>query len=669
MVTITPVSRSFYDAPFHKFLTDPAEQVIGTLASGHAQDLVHAQTNAWHVQISLLKVQFREFSEGHIFFEFAIPRMGKRADVVFLVRGIVFVLEFKVGSTEFHQHDLRQAEGYALDLKHFHEGSHALPIITILIATRTQPPPPVMIAGSDTVFLPIHSNGQNLGEIVRLVTDQFSTTSIDPLAWASLPYKPTPTIIEAAQALYANHKVEDIARNDAGATNLNETSNRLRQIIAHSHQLERKSICFVTGVPGAGKTLVGLNIATSSPQEENAVFLSGNGPLVEVLREALARDEVQRTPGMKKAQSSQKVKGFVQNIHHFRDEALATPDPPTERVVIFDEAQRAWDQPHTEKFMVGKRGQTSFDLSEPEFLIQIMDRHKGWCVIVALVGGGQEINAGEMGLAGWSDAIAARYPDWDVFYSDKLNTSEYAGGSFDTSHLRNVVCKAEPSLHLSTSMRSFRAETLSAVIHHIIAGDATRAAESYVRIADKFPIRISRDFSLTKQWIRKQARGIDTKGLISSSGAHRLKPYGIFAKNRISAADWFLNRPDDVRSCHFLEDVATEFDVQGLELDWCLVAWDADLRYNWGRFEHWEFSGTSWNRRKQEAGRRYLENAYRVLLTRSRQGMAIFVPAGDALDRTRLPEFYDETYRFLLECGLPQLTSDDVFPDSPPISA
>jgi DUF2075 family protein len=284
-----------------------------------------------------------------------------------------------------------------------------------------------------------------------------------------------------------------------------------------------------------------------------------------------------------------------------------------------------------------------------------MARHAGWCVIVALIGGGQEINSGEIGLVGWHDAIRDRYPDWDIYFSDKLNRAEYAGDAFDVSDLENDVRSPEPTLHLATSMRSFRAESLSGMIHHLIAGDADRAVTTYRTFSDHFSIRVTRDITRAKDWIRQQARGMDSKGLIASSGAIRLKPHGVFVKNQLSPADWFLNDPADVRSCHYLEDVATEFDIQGLELDWCLIAWDADYRFRDGRFEHWNFSGTRWSRRNQESARRYLENAYRVLLTRARQGMVIFVPEGDSSDQTRLPAFYDETYEFLLDCGIQPL--------------
>jgi DUF2075 family protein len=325
-------------------------------------------------------------------------------------------------------------------------------------------------------------------------------------------------------------------------------------------------------------------------------------------------------------------------------------NPPAEKVVIFDEAQRAWDLENTSKFMVLKRGQKSFNQSEPEFLISVMDRHIDWCVIVALVGGGQEINTGEAGLQGWIDALSTNYPDWDVHYSDKLSQLEYAGREIN---FKNVKCDTpRPSLHLATSMRSFRAEKLSHMIHHVIHNQADLAKTHCLAFKDRFPIKITRNLEDAKNWIQQQSRGNQTKGVIASSGAIRLKPEGIYVKNRLSAPDWFLNDQDDVRSCHYLEDVATEFDIQGLELDWCLVGWDADYRYVNGRFEHWKFTGTTWKQRQQDVQQRFLENAYRVLLTRARQGMVIFLPKGCGTDATRKHEFFDSTFDYLVACGV-----------------
>jgi hypothetical protein len=511
-----------------------------------------------------------------------------------------------------------------------------------------------LVAGTFNVFEPIRSNGNNLGEIILHAGNVIPAGDLDGEDWVKRTYKPTPTIIEAAQALYANHSVEDIARNDAGAKNLTFTLTRIQEIIHRAHLHGRKTICFVTGVPGAGKTLVGLNVATSSPQDEDAVFLSGNGPLVGVLREALARDETLRTK-LRITDARQRVRAFVQNIHHFRDEALSTTEPPTERVVIFDEAQRAWDRHHTQKFMIGKRGLEQFDMSEPEFLMSVMDRHKGWSVIVALIGGGQEINSGEIGLEGWRDALSNRFSHWDVYYSDRLKQVDYVGSNVDFSGLSNPLAIEDADLHLATSMRSFRAERLSEFVHYVIEGDAKGAKEVYAALADQYPIRLCRDIEQAKTWVRSARRGLESSGVLASSGAIRLKPHAINVKIALEAPVWFLNTPDDIRSSDFLEDVGTEFEVQGLELDWSLVAWDADYRHDGIKFTHWDFKGMRWSRRNKDESKQYLSNAYRVLLTRARQGMIIFVPEGDALDATRRPEYYEGTYAYLRKCGIPEL--------------
>lgn len=652
--------RAYYSAEVVHFLIEPVDSIIGKITQNHPQSLEHLQTGAWARQIEILQDAIQPLKEGHILFEVQIPRMGKRADAVLIYKNLIFVIEFKVGANRYLPQDIRQAHGYAIDLHHFHEGSHAKTIIPILVATeakKTELKTPVEV---DHVYEPITTNKIELYTVLEYCVKHIQPHQpIQFQEWLHSAYKPTPTIIEAAQALYSDHDVDDIARNDAGAQNLHITSKAIQDIVHAARINKRKTICFVTGVPGAGKTLVGLNIATSNTNvsdDEHAVFLSGNGPLVDVLREALARDRVKRNAGTTKSVALRIVEKMIQNIHHFRDESLIDfSKAPNERVVIFDEAQRAWDLPNTSKFMMQKRGQKSFNQSEPDFLISVMDRHKDWCVIVALIGGGQEINTGEAGLQGWIDALSAKFSDWDVHYSDKLSQIEYAGGDVHFSDVKHAYM--QPSLHLATSMRSFRAEKLSHMIHHLIHNQAKAAAEYYRQFKHKFPIKITRDLNQAKAWIKAQARANETKGLIASSGAIRLKPEGIFVKNRISAADWFLNDQDDVRSCHFLEDVATEFDIQGLELDWCLVGWDADYRYRNGQFEHWKFTGTTWKKRQQEEQKRYLENAYRVLLTRARQGVVIFLPHGEEEDATRQSAFFDDTFAYLVSCGIEGLTS------------
>jgi len=646
--------RAFYTNTIKSFLLDSNTDILGTIQTEHSQNIVRLQTNSWDSQIKILQEELLPFGSGIILFECLIPRMGRRADVVILYENIIFVLEFKDNSREYSAQDLNQAYDYALDLSYFHEGSHNQVIVPILVSTEAEDKVFELEKSRDLVYQPLKANKSNISHAIQLCTESIANqSSLNHKKWLTSSYKPTPTIVEAAQALYANHDVDDISRNDAGATNLNTTSKKIKEIIHFSKINKRKSICFVTGVPGAGKTLVGLNIATlnTTPKDdEYAVFLSGNGPLVEVLREALVRDEVARGASKTKSEAKTKVHPIIQNVHHFRDDALNNTSPPRERVTIFDEAQRAWDNHHTSKFMRQKRGQPNFNQSEPEFLIEVMNKHKDWCVIIALVGGGQEINNGEVGLTGWIDALD-KNKKWDVYYSDKLNQKEYAGGIALTPEKLQRFTQ-ESSLHLDTSMRSFKAENLSHMVHYIIHNEAPEANKQYQQFKNNFSVKITRNLNLAKQWILEQARGNETKGVIASSGAIRLKPEGLFVKNKMSPSNYFLNNQSDIRSCHFLEDVATEFDIQGLELDWCLVCWDADYRYINGSFEHWEFKGTKWNHKRSEEKQRYLENAYRVLLTRARQGMIIYLPNGSNNDKTRQSEFYDATYDYLVRCGV-----------------
>lgn len=653
-------NRAYYSASVKDFLTAPSDEIIGIITSHHSQDLVHLQTNAWGKQIEILQASLQILQIGHVFFEMLIPRMGKRADVVYIANGIIFVLEFKVGETEYKSQDLRQAEGYAMDLSCFHEASHEQLIFPILIATNAQDEFFDFQKQAIGVQQPTKANAKNIAEILSNILESHKELkAIDPIDWINGRYKPTPTIIEAAQALYANHDVTDISRSDAEAVNLAETVGRINEIIHQSRIQKQKSICFVTGVPGAGKTLVGLNIATmhnNIQDEEHAVFLSGNGPLVDVLREALAKDSVTRSSDISITNARRKTSSFIQNIHHFRDEYLKDGNrAPIEKVVIFDEAQRAWDVNKTSKFMQQKRNQVGFNKSEPEFLLGVMNRHDEWCVVIALIGGGQEINDGEAGLNGWFSALEKHYLDWHIYYSEKLKQKEYAGGDVQLNLLKNTKSHSEHSLHLATSMRSFRADKLSHFVHYLIHNQPTQALSIYKQISAQYPMFVTRDLSKAKAWIKAQKRGLESSGLIASAGAKRLKADGVFVNNEIDATHWFLNSQDDVRSCHFLEDAGTEFLVQGLELDWCLIAWDADYRYKNNVFEHWNFKGSKWMHVHNEAQQRYLENSYRVLLTRARQGMVIYVPLGDSQDVTRTPAFYADTYDYLKKCGIPEL--------------
>jgi hypothetical protein len=482
---------------------------------------------------------------------------------------------------------------------------------------------------------------------------------IDSNQWEIGGYYPTPTIVEAAIALYRGHSVNEISRSDASATNLKQTTESISEIIRESKSNSQKSICFVTGVPGAGKTLVGLNIATIHMDKSNdlySVFLSGNGPLVAILREALARDKIrsekERGNKRKKGEVMSEVKMFIQNVHNFRDECLIDLEkPPVEHVVLFDEAQRAWDLGQTKNFMRRKKNIPNFNRSEPEFLISCLDRHRDWAVIVCLVGGGQEINTGEAGISEWIRSLARSYRDWQIYISPRLTDSEY-GTQDELSNFSiqsNVHYREE--LHLSISMRSFRAENVSLLIKQILDLDIAGARDTLGNLQHKYPIVLTRNLQLAKNWLKNQARGSERFGIIVSSQAERLKPHAIDVRSPMDPVHWFLDGRKDVRSSYYLEDVATEFHVQGLELDWACVTWDADFRYSKTGWQHRSFVGDHWNQINKTERKVYLKNAYRVLLTRARQGMVIVVPEGDPADPTRKPEFYDPTFEYLKTIG------------------
>jgi DNA polymerase III delta prime subunit len=660
-MTISSVSSSaFYAEPISSFLAHTNEHIRGVLSGQSPFADSPDQKDAWNSEIAILKKALQGI-EGFLCLEFDVPRIGSRIDAVVLSGGCIFVLEFKVGESAFHREAINQVWDYALDLKNFHRASHHAPIVPILISTLAKKGTSELSQPfADLVYEPITTNPENLPHLLCTALSNIDALPIDANEWVSSPYQPTPTIIEAAQSLYSRHSVEAISRHDAGARNLAVTSKRVEELIEKAARDSEKHIIFVTGVPGAGKTLVGLNVATKKREEHqqtHAVFLSGNGPLAAVLREALTRDEVQRLKALqkkvRKGEVGQKVKSFIQNVHHFRDAALQSAEAPSDRVVIFDEAQRAWDKAMTSSFMARKKNRPDFNRSEPEFLISYLNRHVDWAVVICLVGGGQEINRGEAGISGWLDAIQQSFPDWNVHVSPNLTDSEYAAGDA-FSHLSGVrAISKDPDLHLSVSMRSFRAENVSAFVKSVLDCEMAAAKEQLSLLRDRFPIVITRDLARAKNWIRSKARGTERFGLVASSGAERLRPHAVDVRFEINPIHWFLNGSSDVRSSFYMEDPATEFQVQGLELDWVCMTWDADLRLSRSRdWNYHSFRGDKWTNVHKSETRQYLLNAYRVLLTRARQGMAIFVPPGDDADHTRKPSYYDHTFEFLKEIGL-----------------
>lgn len=652
--------RAYYQAVVSEFIHDDPERILGILTSKHHHDVEQEQRRAWQEEISILKDALVSEPDGRVFLEFYIPRLGKRADAVLILGNVVFVVEFKIGKDAQAATDLRQVDDYALDLKNFHEGSHSAPIVPVLVPSQSTASTEVDVRfADDLVAAPMTTGGAALGDLIQKVICARRYGHLDVEQWMDKGYKPTPTIVEAAQVLYRTHSVEEITRSDASATNLNELSVAIGRVVERSRQDRKKAICFVTGVPGSGKTLAGLNIAVQRSEEhrdEHAVFLSGNGPLVEVLREALARDRARATGCTKKA-AEREVHSFIQNIHHFRDHYVGTAEVPIERVTVFDEAQRAWTRHQAAAFMRRKRGQPDFDMSEPEFLIGVMDRHPDWCVIVCLVGGGQEINTGEAGISEWITALRTRFSHWDVFLSPRVTSPEYELQVDIEPFLLEPRVRLNDQLHLGVSIRSFRAERLSEFVTRLLEGESGGARETYGCIKENYPIFVTRDLAAAKEWLRSRARGTERFGIVASSGGQRLRAEGIYVKAEVRPSYWFLNEPEDVRSSYYLEDVATEFTVQGLELDWVGVCWDGDFYYDRDGWRCQTFVGTRWQSMRDRSRRLYLKNSYRVLLTRARQGMVIFVPHGDQSDYTRRASYYDGTFEHLRSCGISVLNA------------
>jgi hypothetical protein len=653
-------ANAYYGANTAEFEAASPEAILGHLAE-HSQGAIEpAQLRAWSDQIEILKTTLAGV-DGSIFLEFVVPRLGSRIDAVLVSGPILFVIEFKVGADEFTRDDYNQVWDYALDLKNFHKASHDAAIVPILVATEAKKSDTVLGEPyTDRVHRPAQCNATGLAHLIKVGLETVKGAPIDAAAWSSAPYLPTPTIIEAAQALYSQHSVEDIARHDAGTRNLRLTSQCVDELIEEARTTKSKTIIFVTGVPGAGKTLVGLNVATKKREKSeptHAVFLSGNGPLVAVLREALRRDAIKRLGDQstrdKKAEVKQEVQAFIQNVHHFRDEGLRDDGPPPDHVVIFDEAQRAWDHAMTADFMKRKKGRPDFKQSEPEFLISYLDRRSDWAVVICLVGGGQEINRGEAGISEWLDALRSGFPDWRIYVSADLSDSEYAAGHALEMLKGRANVRTDSSLHLAVSMRSFRAENVSSFVKAVLDCERGKAREILDRMSKRYPIALTRDLNAAKRWIRDHARGTERYGLVASSGALRLKPQAIDVRVNVNPAHYFLNGPEDTRSSFYLEDAATEFQVQGLELDWACVTWDADLRFAGGEWAYRAFRGTKWIEVGKPARQQYLLNAYRVLLTRARQGMVICVPHGERTDPTRKAAYYDSTFEYLAGIGVP----------------
>ena len=664
--------RSFYSAEICQFLKESTASILAKMVQNNPYDLNDLQRDAWIIEIESLKNHLSDLREGRILFEYTIPRMGKRVDVVLLVGGIVFLLEFKTGDTKIHKFALDQVFDYALDLKNFQKESHFRTIVPVAVSTETTEQQVTIQVYKDNVFHPIGISSEQISDTLHMICSNYPASPIDGGVWENSEYMPTPTIIEAAQALYNNHDVKEITRNDAA--DLSVTTAGIKRIIEESKGKKQKSIIFVTGVPGAGKTLVGLNLASelhNSGEDEHAVFLSGNHPLVTVLREALVRDKVNRETAagnkISKNDARREIISFIQMIYQYRNDYFGNDIIPREKVAIFDESQRAWTHDEMASFMRKNNKIKPEELfvrdlkySEPGFLISTMNRHTDWAVIVCLVGGGQEINRGEAGMPEWFDSLREYFPDWHVYTTSQINDNEYLRDRNWEELISGLQIHIDTNLHLSASMRSFRSERVAEFVKLLLDNKPSDARQLFGEIRDKYYIYLTRDLNTAKNWVRSVSRGNERYGLFASSNAVRLKPRGVvYNRNSISPENWYLNEREDIRSSYFLETVASEFETQGLELDFAIIAWDADLRIEDGKWKHFQLSTRlsppNWSPIVSKENIIYLTNAYRVLLTRARQGFVIYIPYGVNNDVTRKPVFYDKTYEFFQSIGIPEL--------------
>ena len=711
-MAIKRTNRCLYKSDFKSFIEADPYSVLGRIHDAFHGQALTTTDEAWLGEIQLLRTVLLPWKveEAEIIFEYDIPRLGKRIDVVLLLRGMIFCLEFKVGQKDALQVDVEQVMDYALDLKNFHRYSHDRIIVPILIPTKHTSSSSSFTPSiySDSIFNPLITGASGLQSLIQEVLQHADANIPGTIKdWIISPYTPTPTIIEAARSLYENHSVEDITRHEADKVTTDATIAYILDVINRSKREGEKSICFVTGVPGAGKTLVGLDVAVKQSyqddgtfnEDDGAVYLSGNGPLVAVLTEALARDNYKKSrekgDDKKLSDSRREVSKFIQIIHRYRDNMLAKIKNPevngeleidpdkavklqqsgygeVEHVAIFDEAQRAWTHKRIADYL--KRGGTygnklkvdNFPMSEAAFLIWSLDQREDWATIVCLIGGGQEINTGEAGISEWIVALNERFPHWKIYISDKLTEPEYAEGKVNEllEHNPNVVFSDK--LHLGVSLRSFRAERLSAFVHSLLSFNPD-AVELYKDVVSHgYPIVLTRSMDKAREWLRQQARGTQQTGILISKVSARFKPLAVHVlpQSEDNAVHWFLEDKTDVRSSNYLEEAATEIQVQGLEVDFACVLWDADMRYDDSKWTFWKFNGkTQWTPEKNLETQKYMLNAYRVLLTRARQGMVICIPEGNGRttpegfpeDPTRQPSFYDSTYEYFKHLGVTEL--------------
>ena len=670
------MKRSYYSRDFVTFRGESHDQVFGEISKNdHYHTTLDTQKRAWSKQIEVL--QKLNLDIDRILFEYSIPRMGRRVDNVLFYQGVVYLLEFKVGSDKYEAANLQQVEGYALDLKYFQEGSRDRLLVPILVSTNAQDYENKIELDEEYNYCkPLRANSTNLQDVIVRVSQEFHENhNLDPLEWENSKYSPTPTIIEASQALYGKHTVNEITRSDADGNAFVHTSECVKKIIEESKTKSKKNLIFVTGVPGSGKTLVGLDVASKyqdTDSNERAVYICGTYTLIQIIQEALVRNYVENAEKEGKKRDSktgkkitktfvrkEKIEALFQFLPKYREEIVTHSPDPEERIVIFDEAQRMWNKEKFDSEIQQKLHVEPMGKSETDVLIEHMDKHDGWAVIICLIGGGQEIHEGEDGVSEWVKSIKNKFPHWGIHLPTEFISSKYLGNAAVEESLDGVDKNFKDELHLKTATRSFRAKYFSKFVNHLLdkeTSEARRLMEEFNKSKDteKFHLLITRDLQTAKNWVKKKSRVNQRYGLFMNTKGLRLQAEGLVNRGQqgFDAIAWWLDPKEYVDSSLALEIPCTEFFAQGLEVDWAIFAWDACFRPNNSDWDYMKFVRKEWRNIEKEVDRKYLKNSFRVLLTRARQGMIIFVPKGDPNDKTRLPEFYDGIYNYLKEIGI-----------------
>lgn len=592
----------FLNTSYADWLTALTQYNLSCMNSPADQSQITAWKECFNIlqdQLPVLVDKCAWVREWSIVFEYELPReRGRRPDVIILGHSAVYVMEFKGYQQPHHAH-LDQVRAYARDLQNYHAASHDYDLLPILVLTRSKDP--LQEVDGVTVVA-----GSHLGtELINQISSN-PGAGIHAEKWLAADYAPLPSLVTAARTIFMHEPLPRIRR--AQSAGIPETIDELLRIAAEAESKRQLHLALVTGVPGAGKTLVGLQFVYHQAFDDQAggrqaVFLSGNGPLVKVLKHALENSI------------------FVQDVHGFLKQYGGNKiRRPKEHIWVYDEAQRAWDADKVGDF----RGHYT---SEPEDFLQIGARMDSWAMMIGLIGEGQEIHLGEeSGLKQWNEAIASMSEDWVVHCPSKVASVFTAASSVNMSD----------QLDLTTSLRSHLAEDVQLWIRQLLEGRITEAMQTATKIQEQgFDMYLTRRLDSAKKYLIERYMGQEDKryGYLASSKAKNMSVYGIENSYTFTRAmkegPWYNDPPTSPRSCCQLHDVATEFSCQGLELDFPIIGWGDDLIW----------IGTAWQSKPQPRSKakdphQLRINSYRVLLSRGRDGFMIFVPPEEKMDST-----------------------------------